>query len=275
TTGIIGVHLWGRPCDVEGLAEIAHHHKLKLLFDAAHAFGCSYQGQMIGHFGDAEVFSFHATKFINSFEGGAVVTNDDELAAKMRLMKNFGFTYYDTVDYIGTNGKMTEICAAMGLTSLESMDDIVAINYVNYKQYREELADVPGLRLLPYDEDEKSNYQYVVLEVDEAATLVTRDEFIEMLFAENVLARRYFYPGCHRMEPYRSYFPNAGMLLCETERLAEMVLSLPTGTAIGRREIAGICGILRLIVSNREKVKQRLVSRGNKGREKGRMRTVA
>jgi dTDP-4-amino-4,6-dideoxygalactose transaminase len=275
TTGIIGVHLWGRPCDVEALAEIAYRHKLRLLFDAAHAFGCSYQGQMIGHFGDAEVFSFHATKFINSFEGGAVATNDDELAAKIRLMKNFGFTYYDTVDYIGTNGKMTEICAAMGLTSLESMADIISVNYGNYKQYERELKGIPGLRLLPYNENDKSNYQYVVLEVDEAATLVTRDELIEMLFGENVLARRYFYPGCHRMEPYRSYFPNAGLLLPETERLAEMVLSLPTGTAVGRSEIAEMCSILRFIVANREEVKQRLVLRENTGREKGIMRTVA
>ena len=115
TTGIIGVHVWGRPCAVDALAEIAQRRHLKLLFDAAHAFGCSYQGQMIGNFGDAEVFSFHATKFFNTFEGGAVVTNDDELAAKMRLMKNFGFHGYDNVIYVGTNGKMSEVSAAMGL----------------------------------------------------------------------------------------------------------------------------------------------------------------
>ena len=97
--------------------------KLQLLFDAAHAFGCSYKGKAIGGFGRCEIFSFHATKFFNTFEGGAVLTNDDALAAKMRLMRNFGFSGYDNVIYIGTNGKMTEVCAAMGLTSLESVEN--------------------------------------------------------------------------------------------------------------------------------------------------------
>ena len=105
TTGVIGVHLWGRACDVAALTEITQKHNLKLLFDAAHAFGCSYQGQMIGNYGLAEIFSFHATKFFNTFEGGAIVTNSDELATKLRLMKNFGFAGYDSVIYIGTNGK--------------------------------------------------------------------------------------------------------------------------------------------------------------------------
>src|SRR4030095_7100920 len=122
TTGIIGVHLWGRPCDVDGLAEVARRHNLALLFDAAHAFACTSGGRMIGSFGDAEVFSFHATKFFNTFEGGAITTNDDELASRMRLMKNFGFAGYDNVIYIGTNGKMSEVCAAMGLTSLENLN---------------------------------------------------------------------------------------------------------------------------------------------------------
>src|SRR5438552_5033660 len=115
TTGVIGVHVWGHTCNIDALAEITARHGLKLIFDAAHAFACSYKGRMIGSFGNAEVFSFHATKFFNTFEGGAVVTNDDELAAKIRLMKNFGFSGYDTVSYIGTNGKMNEVSAAMGL----------------------------------------------------------------------------------------------------------------------------------------------------------------
>jgi dTDP-4-amino-4,6-dideoxygalactose transaminase len=151
TTGIIGVHVWGHICDVDALAEIAARHCLKLLFDSAHAFACSYKGRMIGSFGDAEVFSFHATKFFNTLEGGAVVTNDDDLAVKLRLMRNFGFTNYDEVSYIGTNGKMNEISAAMGLTSLESLDEFVAVNRRNYICYREELRDVAGTRVLAYD----------------------------------------------------------------------------------------------------------------------------
>jgi len=258
TTGIIGVHVWGRPCDVDALTHIAQCHNLKLLFDAAHAFACSYKGQMIGRFGDAEVFSFHATKFFNTFEGGAVVTNDDDLATKIRLMKNFGFGGYDDVIYIGTNGKMSEMSAAMGLTSLESLDEFVATNYRNYKHYQHELDGIPGIRLVPYDESERCNYQYIVLEIDETVTQVNRDQLVEILHAENILARRYFYPGCHQMEPYRSYFPHAGLLLPNTERLVTRVMTLPTGTAVGEGEISWICQILRLVVENGSEVRRRM-----------------
>lgn len=250
TTGIVGVHIWGRPCAVDDLEEIATRRGLKLLFDAAHAFGCSYHGRMVGSFGHAEVFSFHATKFLNSLEGGAVVTNDDELARKIRLMKNFGFTNYDTVDYVGTNGKMNEISAAMGLTNLESIEEFVTVNYHNYQQYQEELVDLEGIHLARYNEKEKCNYQYIILEIDEEKTTITRDQLVKILHAENVLARRYFYPGCHRMEPYRSYFPHAGLLLPETEKLTQRVLCLPTGTGVTQEQISQICQILRLAVRN-------------------------
>jgi dTDP-4-amino-4,6-dideoxygalactose transaminase len=260
TSGIIGVHLWGQTCNVEALTEIAQKHNLKLMFDAAHAFGCSYKGQMIGNFGDAEVFSFHGTKFFNTFEGGAVATNDDELAAKIRLMKNFGFAGFENVNYIGTNGKMSEVCAAMGLTGLESLAEFVAVNYRNYKQYQREVRDIPGVKLLTYNEAEKCNYQYIVLEIDEEITQFSRDQLVKILWAENILARRYFYPGCHRMEPYRSYFPHAGLLLPETESLGKRVLVLPTGTALGADEISQICQIIRFVVQHSHQVKDRLVS---------------
>jgi dTDP-4-amino-4,6-dideoxygalactose transaminase len=261
TTGIIGVHVWGRPCEVEALTEIAHRHNLKLLFDAAHGFGCSYKDCMIGGFGDAEVFSFHATKFFNTFEGGAVVTNDDDLAARVRLMKNFGFAGYDDVVHIGTNGKMSEVSAAMGLTSLENMEEFITINYRNYKEYQQEFTDVPGVSLVTFDASEKRNYQYVVLEIDQAVTRISRDQLQEVLWAENVLARRYFYPGCHRMEPYRSYFPHAGLLLPETEKVVQRVLSLPTGTAVGPDEIAKICHLIRFVVEHGAEVTLKLQSR--------------
>ena len=262
TTGIIGVHVWGRPCAVDALAEIARRYNLKLLYDAAHAFGCSHKGQMIGGFGDAEILSFHATKFFNTLEGGAVVTNDDDLASRVRLMKNFGFAGYDNVIYIGTNGKMNEVSAAMGLTSLESLDEFIGVNHRNYKQYQRELEGTPGIQQVIYDEAEKQNYQYIVLEIDEARAGVSRDQLMDILWAENVLARRYFYPGCHRMEPYRSYFPHAGLLLPETERLVKRVLSLPTGTAVGPGEISQICQIIRLVVEHGPKVRERLLNLG-------------
>ena len=250
TTGIIGVHTWGQPCDIEALTEIARRRYLTLMFDAAHAFSCSYRGRMIGNFGIAEVFSFHATKFFNTFEGGAIATNDDDLAAKIRLMKNFGFHGYDNVEYIGTNGKMTEVCAAMGLTGLESLDEFVEHNRRNYIRYRDELAGLPGIRMLAWNESERCNYQYIILELEERLTEVSRDQLIQTLHAEKILARRYFYPGCHRMEPYRSYFPHAGLLLPETERVACKIVVLPTGSAIGETEIAGICQLVRLATTN-------------------------
>jgi len=245
TTGIIGVHLWGKICDVPALTAIAERRGLQLMFDAAHAFGCSSGGRMVGGFGRAEVFSFHATKFFNTFEGGAVATNDDALAAKVRLMKNFGFAGYDNVIYIGTNGKMTEVSAAMGLAGMESLAEFVSVNRENYNAYRTGLAELPGIRLLPYPADEETNYQYVVLEVDESAAGLSRDHLLKVLHAENILARRYFWPGCHRMEPYRSHFPHAGLLLPETEKAADRVLVLPTGTAVTPEQVATICGIIR------------------------------
>jgi dTDP-4-amino-4,6-dideoxygalactose transaminase len=261
TTGIIGVHVWGNPCATERLAEIAKRNKLTLMFDAAHAFGCSHNGRMIGGFGLAEVFSFHATKFLNTFEGGAVVTNSDELAEKIRLMQNFGFAGYDNVIYIGTNGKMTECAAAMGLTNLENIDAVIDANSRNYHAYRRGLSNLPGVSLLPYDQSERLNYQYVVVEVDEVVAGISRDELVEALHAENVLARRYFFPGCHRMQPYRSYFPHAGLLLPETERVCRRVMVLPTGTTLSETKVSLICDLIRLVVENSALVRERMERR--------------
>src|SRR6185369_6234400 len=135
----------------------------------------SHRGLMVGNFGRAEVFSFHATKIMHTFEGGAIVTNDDELAAKIRLMKNFGFSGYDNVIYIGTNGKMSEVSAAMGLTCLESLDDSIAVNRQHYEQYREGLRGLPGVRIFPHTESEKRNYHYMVLEIDSEQAGIGRD----------------------------------------------------------------------------------------------------
>ena len=250
TTGLIAVHLWGRACEVDDLSGIANRHHLKLLFDAAHSFGCSYKGRMIGNFGNAEVLSFHATKVLNTFEGGAVVTNDDDLADRLRLMRNMGFRTLDEVVSVGTNGKMSEVSAAMGLTGLESIDEFIAVNRRHYEHYRHELAGIPGITLAPVSETERSNFQYVVLDVDEAHSGISRDDLIRVLHAENIKARRYFFPGCHRMPPYRDLYPEAGASLPETERLAESVLCLPTGETLTAEDVAAICGIVRLAVSH-------------------------
>jgi len=244
TSGIIGVHLWGRGAPVDALQEIADEHGLKLMFDAAHAFSCTHGGRRIGAFGACEVLSFHATKFFNSFEGGAVVTDDDELARTARLMRNFGFSGLDQVSYPGTNGKMIEIAAAMGLVNLESVDDVIAANRANYEAYRTALAGIPGVRLLAYDEAERNNYQYVIVEVGTDCP-VPRDTLVDTLRAENILARRYFWPGCHKMEPYRSLFPHAGLLLPATEAVAASVIVLPTGQTMDVQKIAVVGQVIR------------------------------
>jgi len=259
TSGIIGVHVWGRPCAVEALAKIAEKYHIKLLFDAAHAFGCSHNGRMIGNFGEAEVFSFHATKILNTFEGGAILTNNDRLAEKIRLMKNFGFAGYDNVIHIGTNGKMSEFPAAMGLTGLDNLHIFVSKNYENYQEYKKCLEEIQGIHLMKYNDTEKCNYQYIVLEIDQSLTKLSRDSILDILHKENVLARRYFYPGCHNMEPYHSLNPFFGATLPETEKLIKKVLVLPTGTAINKRDVTGVCNLIRFIVENANAITKRLL----------------
>lgn len=258
TTGIVGVHLWGQPCNIEALEDIAKRHDLKLLFDAAHAFNCSWRGRMIGNFGGAEVFSFHATKFFNTFEGGALATNDDELAWRARRMRNFGFVGMDRTDALGTNAKMSEASASMGLTNLESLPHFIETNRRNYLAYRRGFEGIPGIRMLEYDSTEKRNYQYIVLEVDDSQTVLNRDAIRDIFWAENVLARRYFYPGCHRMQPYASNPSNIAGRLPVTEQLARSVLVLPTGTAVTVDRVEVICGILRLAAARGADVARRL-----------------
>jgi len=261
TTGIFPVHLWGRACDTDAIAEIAARRNLKVLYDAAHAFGCSHAGRTIGGFGECEVFSFHATKVINSFEGGAVVTDDAELADRMRLMRNFGFSDYDKVIHLGINGKMTEVSAAMGLTSLDAIAEIVAVNRRNWEAYRESFMALRGISLIEYDPTEENNYHYVVIEVDPETAPLSRDELLAVLHAENVLARRYFWPGCHRMEPYRSLYPNARVFLPQTERVAAQVMTLPTGQAITSEIIRVICEIIGSAFENAGEIRRMLAKK--------------
>jgi dTDP-4-amino-4,6-dideoxygalactose transaminase len=242
TSGIIGVHLWGRPAPAYELQELADEFGLALMFDAAHAFGCSYRGKRIGGLGRAEVLSFHATKFFNTFEGGAVVTNDDVLAEKMRLMRNFGFAGYDNVVHPGTNGKMIEVCAAMGLANLEILEQVVQGNKRNYLAYRDAFQGSDRISIIPYDEAEENNYQYVVIEIEGGVEL--RDSIVGGLHAENILARKYFWPGCHRMKPYRDLFPHAGLVLQESERVASRAIVLPTGTSVSIDDVKIIADIV-------------------------------
>lgn len=246
TSGIIGVHLWGRAAPVDELSDIAAQHDIELMFDAAHAFGCSYKGKMIGSFGRCEVLSFHATKFFNTFEGGAILTNDDDLAQKTRLMRNFGFAGMDNVIYPGTNGKMSEIAAAMGLVNLESTDDIMRSNFENFTRYCRNLEGLPGVSLMYFDESQRNNFQYVVLELGEEFP-ASRDELINTLHAENIRARRYFWPGAHRMKPYDELYPEADASLPQTRVVAERVVVLPTGPTLSSDAVDVVSTIIRIL----------------------------
>ncbi len=248
TSGILGVHLWGNPCAIESLEAIARRRGLKLLFDAAHAFGCSSGAQMIGNFGCAEVFSFHATKFLNTGEGGAITTNDSSLADELRRLRNFGLEEGE-VTGVGTNGKMSEFAAAMGVTAMASRGEFVARNEENLIAYRLALASIPGLNVCFQRAAESRNRQYIVVEVDATEAGKSRDEIVAALHAENVMAKRYFFPGCHRMEPYRSTVSARSVLLPHTERLCNRLMQLPTGTSVSRADIVRIGDFLGRLTS--------------------------
>ena len=241
TVGILGVHLWGNQCFVDEFRQIADRHGIRLLFDASHAFGSRFKGRAIGCFGDAEVFSFHATKVFNTFEGGAIVTNDDELADRCRKMRNFGFIGTDNVECLGTNAKMTEISAAMGLVNLNQVDQFIADNrhkYVMYKKYEDHIL---GLKVLEPGPGMESNHHYVVARVDEDVFGASRDHIVDVLWSHGVRARRYFYPGVSNTPPYQ-WQQNAPASVSQC--LCKTLIIFPTGPSVTEEDIERIAFIL-------------------------------
>ncbi|RII07924.1 dTDP-4-amino-4,6-dideoxy-D-glucose transaminase [Streptomyces sp. YIM 130001] len=248
TAAIIGVHLWGNPCAAAELEKIAADHGLWLFFDAAHALGCSADGRPVGGFGAATAFSFHTTKVVGAFEGGALVTDDGELAARARALGNFGKGLEGGSPAGGTNAKMSEAAAAMGLTSLDAYEAVAAGNRSRYERYRAELAGVPGVTIRPCGEQERSNHQYVIAEVDKTKAGIGRDLLLELLRAENALvAPPIGVPPCHQLEPYRS---QASYELPRTEALASRTLSLPTGSTVSAESIRRLCALVRFAVAH-------------------------
>ena len=239
TGGILATHLWGQPCEIERLQEIAHRRGLPLLFDAAHATGSSYRSVRLGGFGDAEVFSLHATKSINGLEGGIVATNDGKVADRVRLLRNFGFVGEDTVSGIGINAKMNEFSAAMALANLECYDRLHAHDREVQAAYREGLAGLHGISLYECTPDCNRCDHYAVLEVS-ATAAITRDALRQVLAAENVLARRYFFPGCHRSPPY----DRPARSLPVTDQLCRAVVQLPTGLQLNSDDATTIAEII-------------------------------
>ena len=229
------------------------------VFDSAHAFTNFHGSRRIGGFGDAEVFSFHATKFFNTFEGGAITTNDDALATELRHMRNFGFSGYDQVAHLGTNGKMQEISAAMGLCLLDEIDGLLETNRRNYRAYREAFAAGPDLALLELAKPETLNCQYVVGELSPALPAFARDLLVDVLWAENVIVRKYFHPGCHRAAPYAARAPVPALPV--TEDLCRRVVVFPNGTAVQPDQIRQIAETVRFVLEHADDVQRRRAPR--------------
>ena len=264
SSDVLGVHLWGRICDVEKLELICSQNNLKLFFDASHAFGCTKGGKSAGVFGIAEIFSFHATKFFHTIEGGAIATSDDSLAEELRIIKNFGFTGYDTVSCLGTNGKMSEISAAMGLANLIYVDQMMQRLTEQYALYQSILEHISGLKITPLDSQQTNNCQYVMFEIEDSAS-IRRDDLIEILHAENILARRYFYPGCHRMEPYKSEVELLKHnLLPVTESVSSRIICLPNSLRLSNDDIRNVCKIIRFAVENGKEISRALTHRNKR-----------
>ncbi len=194
TSAILPVHVYGNICDIEAIDNIAKKHNLKVIYDAAHAFGIKYKGKGIGSFGDASCFSFHATKVFNTVEGGAVCFKDSEFGEKIGALKNFGLSAPDTVVQIGANAKMNEFCAAMGLCNLRHIDEEINKRRIVVERYTSHLGGIEGITLSPAQKNVEANYAYFPVLFDKDNFGCDRDSVCEMLAENEIYARKYFYP---------------------------------------------------------------------------------
>lgn len=226
TTAILPVHCYGTPCQHAEIQAIADRHGLKVIYDAAHAFGVRQHGQSILNNGNLSVLSFHATKVFNTFEGGAIISHDAETKIHIDHLKNFGFVNETTVIAAGINGKMSEVNAAFGLLQLQHIDNAIAHRGQIDRYYRKELAGITGIRLLPQPADTELNYSYFPIQID-ADYPLSRDALYDALKTQQIFTRRYFYPLISSFPMYRD-LPSAQLgQLPIAESVAERVLCLP------------------------------------------------
>lgn len=204
TSAIVPVHVYGNICDIKAIQAIADKHNLKVIYDAAHAFGVEYNGENVANFGDASMFSFHATKVFHSIEGGMVSFKNPDLYQIMNDRKNFGIRGPESVVYVGGNAKMNEFSAAMGICNLRHLDDEIAKRKAVVEKYRERLENVDGIRLCPIQENTKPNYAYFPVVFD--GYKYTRDEACDRLKENDIIARKYFYPLTNSFECYKGKF---------------------------------------------------------------------
>ncbi len=240
TSAILAVHVYGNICDVEAIAAIADKHGLKVIYDAAHAFGVEYKGRGICTYGDISMLSFHATKVFHTIEGGALCYNDSALTPAIVKQRGFGLNG-EEIDCFGTNGKMNEFCAAMGLCNLRHIDDEVASRGEAYRLYTELLSGVPGLKLLPLREGIRQNFAYYPVLFDKAAFGKSRDEVVALLAAEGIAARKYFYP---LVSSNKEFGQDLSDLTPIAKAYAENVLCLPMYAHLEAAVIESICRII-------------------------------
>lgn len=244
TTAIMPVHCYGNPCPVERIQEISDIYGLKVIYDAAHAFGVKYKGASLLKHGDLSVLSFHATKAYNTFEGGAIVCPDKKTKQRIDYLKNFGFADEITITAPGINGKMSEFGAALGILQLKYVDDALMRREKINAMYRERLADVPGISLLEQPADTVGNASYFPVFVRDDYPL-SRDGLYERLKENNIYGRRYFYPLISDMPMYRGLKSAQHENLPVAVRLANQVLCLPVYPALEPDIVEEVCRIIR------------------------------
>ena len=243
TSAIVPVHVYGNLCDVDAIQDVADRYGLKVIYDAAHAFGVERDGASAASFGDASMFSFHATKAFNTIEGGAVCFKDPSLYDVLNQWKNFGITSPEDVEYVGGNAKMNEFCAAMGICNLRHFDAEVAKRKAVAERYWENLSGIPGVRMIFPREGDKSNYAYMPVFFEPETFGVSRDEVFEALAHEGIGARKYFYPLVSDFACYRSIYISE--LTPIAKRIASQVLCLPMYADLAIEDVDRICSVVK------------------------------
>lgn len=240
TVAILPVHCYGIACDVEALQTIAQKHKLKLIYDAAHAFGAKYKGQSLLNYGDLSAVSFHATKVFNTFEGGAIVCHSAEMKQRIDQLRNFGIANETTVNDIALNGKLSEVHAALGLLQLKNIDQALQARGKVDHRYRELLAEVDGIRCMQRLHLEKDNYAYFPIVVSEPYPL-SRDQLFEKFKQHHIFARKYFYPLMTELSVYQQYQADTP----QAKLLSEQVLCLPMYPTLSAEDIYRIVQVIK------------------------------
>lgn len=242
TVAIVPVHVYGNLCDVDEISRIANKYELKVIYDAAHAFGVKYMGASAASFGDASMFSFHATKVFNTIEGGCVCFKNDALVQLLNDQKNFGIHGPEVVDYVGGNAKMSEFQAAMGICNMRHLDEEIGKRKNVVERYRDRLDHVEGIKISVIQKNVESNYAYFPVIFD--GYKYTRNEIFNMLENEGIGARKYFYPLTNSFECYRNYPTTGTEKTPVAQHIALRVLTLPLYADLNLEDVDRICNVI-------------------------------